>query len=28
MRISDVNIPSGFVIQCVVNNLDFGVIKA
>ena len=28
MRISDVNIPSGYVIQCVVNNLDFGVIKA
>jgi len=28
MRISYVNIPSGFVIQCVVNNLDFGVIKA
>ena len=27
MRISDVNIPSGFVIQCVVNNLDFGVIR-
>lgn len=27
MKISDVNIPSGFVIQCVVNNLDFGVIR-
>ncbi len=27
MRISDVNIPSGFVIQCVVNNLDFDVIR-
>ena len=27
MRISEVNIPSGFVIQCVVNNLDFGVIR-
>ena len=27
MRIGDANIPTGFVIQCVVNNLDFGVIR-
>lgn len=27
MRISDINIPTGFVIQCVVNNLEFGVIR-
>lgn len=27
MRIGDTNIPTGFVIQCVVNNLDFGVIR-
>ena len=27
MRISDINIPSGFVIQCVINNLEFGVIR-
>ena len=27
MKISDINIPTGFVIQCVVNNLEFGVIR-
>ena len=27
MRIGDANIPTGFVIQCVVNNLEFGVIR-
>merc|ERR1719369_151347 len=26
VQISDANIPSGFVIQCIVNNLDFDVI--
>ncbi len=27
-RIGDAKIPSGYVVQCVVNNLDFEVIKA
>ena len=27
-KIGDAKIPSGYVVQCVVNNLDFEVIKA
>ena len=27
MRVGDANIPTGFVIQCVVNNLEFGIIR-
>jgi hypothetical protein len=27
LKVGDANIPAGFVIQCVVNNLDFGVIR-
>lgn len=27
-RIGDAKIPSGYVVQCVINNLDFEVIKA
>ncbi len=27
LKVGDANIPTGFVIQCVVNNLDFDVIR-